>query len=60
MIRKMTRSAFCYRAPPVAESSEDKSGVIIDYSMQGNIVGVEALNASQKMVPPNMLEYEAL
>ncbi|MDR0565475.1 MAG: DUF2283 domain-containing protein [Prevotellaceae bacterium] len=56
----MTRSAFCYRAPPVAESSEDKSGVIIDYSMQGNIVGVEALNASQKMVPPNMLEYEAL
>lgn len=25
-----------------------------------HIAGVEALNASQKMMPPNMLEYEAL
>ena len=35
------------RDSPVAESVEDKPGVILDYDDQGNLVSVELLDASQ-------------
>ncbi|MEO5674529.1 MAG: DUF2283 domain-containing protein [Chitinophagales bacterium] len=43
---------------PVAESDEAKPGIIIDYSSQSNIVGIEILNASRKTISPAKLEYE--
>ena len=42
----------------VAESDEDKPGIIIDYDGEGNIVGIEVLEASKKMVQPNGVVYE--
>ena len=42
----------------VAESDEDKPGIILDYDDQGNIVGIEVLEASKKMVQPNGVIYE--
>ena len=42
---------------PVVESDEDKPGVILDYDKEGNIVGLEVLNASQRMENPRSLEY---
>jgi len=42
----------------VAESDEDKPGIIFDYDDEGNIVGIEVLNASKKMVQPNGVIYE--
>ncbi|MDQ3256052.1 MAG: DUF2283 domain-containing protein [Acidobacteriota bacterium] len=42
---------------PVVESDEDKPGVILDYDKDGNIVGLEVLNASQRMENPRSLEY---
>ncbi len=42
----------------VAESDEDKPGIILDYDKDGNIVGIEILDASKKTLNPSSLEYE--
>ena len=42
---------------PVAESDEDKPGVILDYDAEGNMVGLEILNASQRVENPRGVEY---
>ena len=43
---------------PVAESDEGKPGIILDYDNDGNIVGIEVLEASKKMGQPNGVIYE--
>ncbi len=42
----------------VAESDEQKPGIIIDYNTKGEIVAIEILNASQNMKSPNSMIYE--
>lgn len=42
---------------PVAESDEDKPGVILDYDSDGNVVGLEILNASAHVENPRSVEY---
>ncbi|MBI2487359.1 MAG: DUF2283 domain-containing protein [Deltaproteobacteria bacterium] len=42
---------------PIEESDEDKPGVIIDYNKDGNIVGLEILDASKKIENPHSVEY---
>jgi len=42
----------------VAESDEDKPGIILDYDESGGIVGIEVLNASKKIKQPNGVTYE--
>jgi len=43
----------------IAESDEDKPGIILDYDKSGAIVGIEILDASKKMENPSKVEYEA-
>jgi len=45
---------------PIAESDEDKPGVILDYDDKGNLVSLEILDASKRMDLPNKIEYEVL
>lgn len=42
----------------VDESDEDKKGVILDYSADGQLVGIEVLNVSKTSVQPSKVEYE--
>ena len=42
---------------PVEESDEDKPGMIIDYDKEGNVVGLEVLDASKRVENPRSLEY---
>lgn len=46
-----------FRDAPVEESDEDKPGVILDYDKDGNMVGMEVLNASQRVENPRGVEY---
>jgi uncharacterized protein YuzE len=46
-----------FRDSPVAESDEDKPGVILDYDAGGNVVGLELLNASARMENPRVIQY---
>jgi len=42
----------------VAESDEEKPGIILDYDKEGNIVGIELLDASHKTQNPATIIYE--
>ena len=41
---------------PIEESDEDKPGVILDYDKDGNIVGLEILEASKGVSNPRSVE----
>ena len=42
---------------PIEESDEERPGVILDFDKDGNIVGMEILDASKRMENPRKVEY---
>jgi uncharacterized protein YuzE len=43
---------------PVAESDEDKPGVILDYDDEGNLISFEILDASRRVTDARKIEYQ--
>ena len=41
----------------IQETDEDKPGVILDYAAAGNVVGLEILNASQRVDNPRAMDF---
>ena len=45
---------------PVAESDEDKPGIVLDYDTSGNLVSLEILDASRRVGLPTQIEYQVI
>jgi uncharacterized protein YuzE len=46
-----------FTSAPVEESDEEKPGLIFDYDKDGNVVGLEILDASKRTENPLAVEY---
>jgi uncharacterized protein YuzE len=47
-----------FKDTDIEESGEDTSGVIMDFDIDGNIVGIEILQASMRIDNPLAIAYE--
>lgn len=44
----------------VAESDEDKPGVILDYDAQGDLIGIEVLDASKRVAEARVMQFQVI
>ena len=49
-----------FRDAPVAESDEDKPGVILDYDANGDLISLEVLDASRRVSEAQKVEFQAV
>lgn len=56
--RETDTLTIIFTESPVAESDEDKPGVILDYDASGNLVSLEILDASQRVAVPSQIDYQ--
>ncbi len=46
------------REGEVAESDEEKPGIILDYDAEGNVISIEVLETSKKLTQPIGVTFE--
>ena len=57
-VRTDTLSIILKPDAQVAESDEDKPGVILDYDQDGNLISLEILDASKRVGDTRRIEFE--
>jgi uncharacterized protein YuzE len=58
--RTDTLSVILREGASLAESDEDKPGVILDYDDQGNLVSLEIVDASRRVTEAQRVEFQAV
>lgn len=53
-----TLSVILKEDTPIAESDEDKPGIILDYDAAGNLVSLEILDASKRVTEAQKVEFQ--
>ena len=48
-----------FRSTPVHESDEDKPEMVLGYDREGNVAGIEILDASKRVENPQTVEFVA-
>ena len=56
--RTDTLSVVLKERVKVAESDEDKPGVILDYDKDGNLISLEILDASKRVSETRKIEFQ--
>ena len=56
--KKVDVLRIIFSSAEIEESDEDKTGMIIDYDKNGNVVGLEILDASKKLENPMLVEVD--
>jgi uncharacterized protein YuzE len=46
-----------FKTTPIVESDEEKPGIILDYDAQGDLVGIEILDASRHVADVDKVQF---
>jgi len=57
-VKTDTLSVILKDQSPVAESDENKPGVILDYDGEGNLISLEILDASKRVTEARKIEFQ--